>query len=169
MVISRRCSTPATPGRSAEPPGGAVPGRLGNRQDVDRDDRLGLQHSVADERPLTARLLDLRDHRAGEHEGAVAVGRGPDLDDLAVGHPGDDAPELRGCPLDGPVDGRRVLLFDHGHGRVLQSFGGSERRTTPVVGVSPTLRSSDLPRTGYSERWTSIETMAPGRMKRSSI
>ena len=140
---SRRCSTPATPGRSTER--AALPAcrsrlrlrsrrslkrsrrigtrrvelveaRLGRRQHVDRDDRLRPQHALADERPFAAGLLDLGDHGAREHERAVAVRRRPDLQDLSVAHPHDDAAELGRLPLGHSVERRAGCAFEQGHG-----------------------------------------------------
>ena len=93
--------------------------RLRRGQHVDRDDRLGAQQAVADERPFAAWLLDLGDHGPCQHERAVAVRRRPDLQDLTVAHPNDHAPELGRSPFAGTIERRSGCVLEQGHGVLL--------------------------------------------------
>ena len=120
-ATSRRCSTPATPGRSGEraslgarlKPGAALERRRLRCEPYDGrvststetiDSGLSIRSPTSGHSPRG--LLDLGDHGAGEHEGAVAIRRRPELQDLAVAHADDDPTELRGRPLGGAVEGR---------------------------------------------------------------
>ena len=175
-ATSRRCSTPATPGRSADARRSArrrslTAARYALGRSSARRPRRSTRASACGRRRAATRHEAPRSRRSrcgrarGRCRGSVRS---------RAGRPRRrSSGRRRGGAPTAPTRRRGraacwwcVRAWPR-RPPVIRGFGAPH--DSRVRELSPSRRAGVVPRTGYSGRCTSIETMAPGRMKRSSI